>query len=542
MGNLTHTVSGDIASFRSAARVPIESLKCHFLLKQDLHGYSNPWPAGSGKNLIGNNFISDKTINNLGEIIVNTGGMISDYISVTSVSYVWSGMYEGANTMWNHRVHGYDENKNWVEQITYESVHNYDSNYNIVFTPNNNIKYVRLSFHKDTNKNQLEIGTVATSYEPYENICPIEGWNNCTTYKAGKNIGHIVAYSGGTMYNPHNTPYISGNYGNTLSTTSPERSVTITQTQWPETTTVYHYKNGYFCFQIDNLQFEHQYDISFKITNITNNPLNAQLSNVRISAPSGSHYGSPTILSDNTLIFSNVQFKQNKSKPQESDIAIYNCGMSCTFSEFMITPANMNDGVFEPYCGDIIPVTFPNINKNKLDVSESNADYIASMPNATIGNGTISTPQVQSGSSSYVMFKQTFFAGTYTLSGVPSGAGVSIMRLICDKEFEGGTYNNYYKAYWKDSTNNAVTFTVNEDFHIGVVLKTGTNYEAGSISNLQLELGEIATTYEPYNFDNTVYGGYVDIAAGEIVMTHYLACANKSDFDTEIISSSNSFS
>ena len=52
MGNLTHTVSGDIASFRSAARVPIESLKCHFKPKQDLHGYDKPWPAGGGKNLI----------------------------------------------------------------------------------------------------------------------------------------------------------------------------------------------------------------------------------------------------------------------------------------------------------------------------------------------------------------------------------------------------------------------------------------------------------------------------------------------------------
>jgi len=30
MGNLTHTVSGEIASFRSATHAPIESLKYHF--------------------------------------------------------------------------------------------------------------------------------------------------------------------------------------------------------------------------------------------------------------------------------------------------------------------------------------------------------------------------------------------------------------------------------------------------------------------------------------------------------------------------------
>ena len=42
MGNLTHTVSGDIASFRSAARVPIESLKCHFLPIQEGTGDPSP--------------------------------------------------------------------------------------------------------------------------------------------------------------------------------------------------------------------------------------------------------------------------------------------------------------------------------------------------------------------------------------------------------------------------------------------------------------------------------------------------------------------
>lgn len=34
MGRLTHTVSGDVASFRAASRVPLESLKFHFLPKQ----------------------------------------------------------------------------------------------------------------------------------------------------------------------------------------------------------------------------------------------------------------------------------------------------------------------------------------------------------------------------------------------------------------------------------------------------------------------------------------------------------------------------
>ena len=42
MANLTHTVSGNVASFRSAARAPIESLKCHFIPKQEGTGDPSP--------------------------------------------------------------------------------------------------------------------------------------------------------------------------------------------------------------------------------------------------------------------------------------------------------------------------------------------------------------------------------------------------------------------------------------------------------------------------------------------------------------------
>ena len=42
MGGLSHTVSGDIASFRTPSRVPIESLKFHFLPKQEGSGDPSP--------------------------------------------------------------------------------------------------------------------------------------------------------------------------------------------------------------------------------------------------------------------------------------------------------------------------------------------------------------------------------------------------------------------------------------------------------------------------------------------------------------------
>ena len=54
MAHLNYTIGGNsnLVSFKSAARVPIDSLKVHFKPIQDLRGYDHPWPAGGGKNLI----------------------------------------------------------------------------------------------------------------------------------------------------------------------------------------------------------------------------------------------------------------------------------------------------------------------------------------------------------------------------------------------------------------------------------------------------------------------------------------------------------
>ena len=39
---------------------------------------------------------------------------------------------------------------------------------------------------------QVEAGSTATSWTPYENICPIEGWNEVKVARAGKNITNIA--------------------------------------------------------------------------------------------------------------------------------------------------------------------------------------------------------------------------------------------------------------------------------------------------------------------------------------------------------------
>ena len=504
MGELSYTVGGDsnLVNFKSAARVPITSLKVHFKPKQDLHGYSKPWPAGGGKNLIGNNFITGKTINSSGEVITNLGGMMTtDYIEVSSMSYVWSGVNKYTDNQWNYRVHGYDENKDWVEQITYQSV-NKDASYNIVFTPNENIKYIRLSFNEQTNNNQIEKGSAATSYEPYENICPIEGYNSVSITRTGKNIARITGYGTQNGDNINGPLYTTNYYGTSINSTSfssPDTPLVVMQSQWPNTSTINNYANGYLTVFVDNLEFDKYYDVSFKITNIQNNPLSASLNSIRLLMPKGNAY-SPYKTDGNTLFFRNVKWERYANKPTRSNFEIRNCGMSFTLSEFMVTNANTNDGVFEPYCGEIIPVTFPITGKNKFDYS--NADI------ANIKRRDDNGDEVTDASGSYCQLLIPVIPNTtYTLSGYTNNNVSKRIYFIQEDE----TFISRTAAFGNDS----YTFTTpNNCYYIQIQNREIAN---AGWETVQLELGDTATAYEPYSADNTFYGGYVDIAKSEVI-------------------------
>jgi len=81
------------------------------------------------------------------------------------------------------------------------------------------------------------------------------------------------------MNSPTATKNLTNAYGTEINTTNfllPDTSLTITQsqTEYWESTTPSSYRNGYFCIGFDNLIFNEYYDFSFKITNITSNPLN----------------------------------------------------------------------------------------------------------------------------------------------------------------------------------------------------------------------------------------------------------------------------
>ena len=358
MDELSYTVGGDsnLVSFKSAARVPITSLKAHFKPKQDLHGYSKPWPAGGGKNLydVVHDTISNYTIiNSSFEIVTNEYFALSGYVEVLpSTDYTLSAAMK--NTEGSIIVCRYDENKEHIgERLRATYTANKTS---LSFTTQANCKYIRFCGAKVSSNDsahllfdtfQLEKGSAATSYEPYENICPIEGWTEVEQYYSGKNMGHIVGYSASATVNREKT----NTYGTTINTIDYEGihgEVIVTQTQAPELNSVNHYKNGYMVFYPDNLIWDQKYDISFKVSNIISNPLNTTINNFKLISPYGNQ-ALPIKVVEDKLYFKNVLNKQKTNEPSLTGFDIRICGMSCTISDIMITPADSNEEEYEPY-------------------------------------------------------------------------------------------------------------------------------------------------------------------------------------------------
>lgn len=132
MGRLTHTVSGSIASIRTPSRVPIESLKLHFLPKQE--GSGDPSPTNirpitgwTGCNLwhgINNKLIpSPVTTTNLGVTwTVDTNGKVTFAGTPTSWSSVKVGdVYLDESKILSAKIFGNTENVCFTELYLYDS-------------------------------------------------------------------------------------------------------------------------------------------------------------------------------------------------------------------------------------------------------------------------------------------------------------------------------------------------------------------------------------------------------------------------------------
>lgn len=168
---------------------------------QDLHGYDKPWSGGAGKNKLNPNDpdYGLYTISATGEEVTSSPDRItSGYIPCNEgESFTASTGVSVGGEGYNFAFVGiafYDTNKTFISRES--------GNYLATFTATapQNAKYLRF-FEQirvvqtvtspavfETYKQQLEKSATATTYEPYENICPITGHDSVTVGVTGKNI------------------------------------------------------------------------------------------------------------------------------------------------------------------------------------------------------------------------------------------------------------------------------------------------------------------------------------------------------------------
>lgn len=204
------TYTGEMATFDAEAGDAITSLLAQFSPQQDLHGYTKPWAAGAGKNILpypnskpassaGINFTYNDdgsiTFSGTASALVNLYFPAYTYLDIPNGNYVLSGginnriyitCYDGTDATGTR----YDDTGNGVT-VTITSGHIY------------NVRLVILSGTAISPSSpvtiypMLRLASSAAGYEPYANICPITGRTGANAYRTGKNLCR-VAFAFGT--------------------------------------------------------------------------------------------------------------------------------------------------------------------------------------------------------------------------------------------------------------------------------------------------------------------------------------------------------
>lgn len=155
---------GAIASFDDGADAVMQSLKVDIKPVQDLHGYDSPWAGGAGKNKLNPDYRVE-----LGNSTINY------YLSKTQLSVSANTYCVSVSEACTISVFSYAGGQPTEIKKVYNSA---STSFTLESTSDIGFQFYKSGgFTNITNvKCQLEIGSTATTFAPYSNICPISGW------------------------------------------------------------------------------------------------------------------------------------------------------------------------------------------------------------------------------------------------------------------------------------------------------------------------------------------------------------------------------
>ena len=185
-GMLVDTASGAIASFVPDATIDnLLGVSVAVEPVQDLHGYDAPWPAGGGVNKFSGQWPPDVSGTYAGWYSGATTSCaikIFDKANGADISGIYFGVGVNGTTT---PVHWLINNGNIArtEDVTYASGTLYPY---VTMYPNN-----RETLEKVLNRFDVLVaidGADYSTYAPYENVCPISGWDSVEVDADGENL------------------------------------------------------------------------------------------------------------------------------------------------------------------------------------------------------------------------------------------------------------------------------------------------------------------------------------------------------------------
>lgn len=202
------TITNGIAQFECIDKNFVKALKLTMEPIQDLHGYSNPWAPGAGKNKMPSLVAGTYEVSGL-KAVVNENGLVTvtgtkNVSGSVSIDIPFEKSFDLSSATYIHvrnNVSSSNITLDWGVGGWYFAM----APANRIIAPNDNVGVTRLRlYHSSAVTEQLnytlqlsiETTNSVTNWEPYENICPISGRTEANLYQSGKNMLKVSATSG----------------------------------------------------------------------------------------------------------------------------------------------------------------------------------------------------------------------------------------------------------------------------------------------------------------------------------------------------------
>ena len=453
-----YTLTGNPIAFSTNVAKPLTKSLVAFSPVQDLHGYDNPWPAGGGKNLLDASTASSPA--NIVWLCEPDG-----FLFKANQAYTLS--VPSADLLQSISIYSTDK----TTQLAYAA-----SQKSVTYTPTEDTYGLPRLYNSNgvaqttIDKAQIELGSTATSWSPYSNLCPITGYTGVNAYRTGKNLfdvdgatvnqnKYVLDTTGELSASNYNDAveniYVPGGTACTFSVTQETANGKIRVAQFDASGTFLHYDEAV--------------------------------------PATGQKYAVLTITTENTCDHVSISLQKSGS------------GARANFATLQIELGSTATD-YTPYSGNTYSVVFPALGKNLFNISKQ-TDY-SKLTRSVVNNGDGSITVTLDANTSVGNITLREFVG-----------GQDLVGKVCRLNATSTGSNKFIYLYGKNETwmfGNVQTIT--EEMLDSIVLwyASGANTSA-TISEVMFTVGSSAEAYEPYT--NTAYAGEIDISTGQLTVS-----------------------